>query len=91
MHGKTIKAKLALDVRDRGLAQNYASRLQTLGFRILSITASGVAFAGSAEQFSGQLTLTISEDARQITGELPADLRGHVESVYIPTEPTYHP
>ena len=87
-----LQAKLALGIRSRDLADQYASKLSARGFDIVRTAGRGVSFEGPPELFveTFQSQLNLEETPSFETNpELPEELRDNVDSVYFPTRPDY--
>ena len=88
-----INARLALGIKDRALAESYASVLRGLGFEVDSVSARGVDFRGLegllARVFDSPLIHSEGGWRFATEPKLPQDFRTHVESVYVPSRPQY--
>lgn len=90
---KEVRARLALGVRDRDLAEKYAVKLRYKGFAINNVASRGVSFSGTIEQF--ELTfrseVKLSENNTFFEKEpvLPEDIKDNVDSIYFPSKPIF--
>ena len=88
-----LRARLALSVRDRKLAELHANELKILGFAITQISQRGVGFEGTKDLFEKvfQCRIEVLHGNVKIEHELriPEQVSRQVESVYFPTKPIF--
>jgi hypothetical protein len=93
MNDTILRARLALGVRDRNLAEEKAQGLSELGFKVLNVGSRGISFEGSVDLFQDtfQSDIKTSTDGAQFesTPTIPKNIEEQVDSVYFPTKPTY--
>jgi hypothetical protein len=90
-----LHLRLSLMRRDRELADHYAEKLSELGFEVEGVSDRGITFEGDKPQIEEIFNTTILKVptgyAFDAPPELPKDIREHVASVYLPTQPSYFP
>jgi hypothetical protein len=88
-----LRARLALGIRDRKLAEEHARELQILGFAITQISRRGVGFEGTKELFENifQCKIIVLHDDVQIEEPLhiPEKISRQVDSIYFPSKPIF--
>ena len=89
-----IHARLALGIRDRGLAEQYAAALSQRGFKVVKAASRGVSFEGAPELFERTFESKIKVEVEEPPSfverpKLPAELQKSVDSIYFPTRPTF--
>jgi hypothetical protein len=88
-----LRARLALGVRDRKLAELHANELRILGFAITQISQRGVGFEGAKDLFEEvfKCRIEVLHGNVKIEHELriPERLSRQVDSIYFPTKPTF--
>jgi hypothetical protein len=88
-----LHVRLSLVHRDQELAHHYAEKLEALGFEVERVSARGITFEGEKQMVESIFNTTIGElkdgYAFHSPPTLPDYLQEHVDSVYIPTQPSY--
>lgn len=90
---ENLHARLALGVRDRGLAEQHAAELTRRGFNVVKAAPRGVSFEGAPELFESTFECAVEiEEAPCFDQDpkLPQELEENVESIYFPTRPTFY-
>ena len=90
-----LHARLALGVRDRGLAEQHAAELSRRGFNVVKAASRGVSFEGTPELFERTFDCKVEAEAEESPcfedpPKLPEALEDSVDSVYFPTRPTFY-